>query len=254
VLGTASRRIYRISLATWAWPLVGKTAPRGAERRGAAPPVVPLAVLDDDDAGRKIAAAIEVRSRHADARTINRELSALRSAIGCWQDSGWIRRDATAGLRMLPGQVPASAALTDLQLAALFGVPASLREHAFWHLLHDTGADVPAVLALDAVAVDRAGRPTAHARPVTGGLTDWSERTSQLLTWLLSARPAGPLFLTDRRATAGTARADLCPLTGRARLSYRRAAEIFTISTRPLDPAGRGWTLHQLRPAGQPAR
>jgi integrase/recombinase XerD len=31
-------------------------------------------------------------------------------------------------------------------------------------------------------------------------------------------------------------------------MSYRRAAEIFTASTSPLDPAGRGWMLHQLRP------
>jgi integrase/recombinase XerD len=30
-------------------------------------------------------------------------------------------------------------------------------------------------------------------------------------------------------------------------MSYRRAAELFTTLTRPLDPAGRGWTLHQLR-------
>src|SRR5579872_3505785 len=43
----ASRRVYRISLASWAWPLVGKPAPRGAERRGAAPPAAPLALLDD---------------------------------------------------------------------------------------------------------------------------------------------------------------------------------------------------------------
>ena len=46
------------------------------------------------------------------------------------------------------------------------------------------------------------------------------------------------------------ATADLCPVTGRARLSYRRAAEIFEEATRPLaDPLHRaqGWTLHQLR-------
>ncbi len=36
-------------------------------------------------------------------------------------------------------------------------------------------------------------------------------------------------------------------MTGRARMSYRRAAEIFTGRTRELDPAGRGFTLHQLR-------
>ena len=38
-------------------------------------------------------------------------------------------------------------------------------------------------------------------------------------------------------------------MTGRARMSYRRAAEIFAAATRPLDPFGRGWTLHQLSAA-----
>ena len=31
------------------------------------------------------------------------------------------------------------------------------------------------------------------------------------------------------------------------------AAEIFATATRPLDPAGRGWTLHQLSTAAQPS-
>ena len=70
-----------------------------------------------------------------------------------------------------------------------------------------------------------------------------------MLAWLLSGRTVGPMFLTDRRAPGGLAPTDVCPLTGRARMSYRRAAEIFTGSSRPLDPVGRGWTLHQLRPA-----
>ncbi|MGC1282800.1 MAG: site-specific recombinase, partial [Streptosporangiaceae bacterium] len=65
---------------------------------------------------------------------------------------------------------------------------------------------------------------------------------------------AGPVFLTDRKAPARAARADVCPFTGRARMSYRRAAEIFGTATRPLDPAGRGWTLGQLRQAGLEAR
>jgi integrase/recombinase XerD len=38
-------------------------------------------------------------------------------------------------------------------------------------------------------------------------------------------------------------------VTGQARVSYRRAAELFTTLTRPLDPEGRGWTLHQLSAA-----
>jgi ribosomal protein L13E len=37
-------------------------------------------------------------------------------------------------------------------------------------------------------------------------------------------------------------------------MSYRRAAEIFSTVTRMLDPAGRGWTLSQLRQAGLEAR
>lgn len=55
------------------------------------------------------------------------------------------------------------------------------------------------------------------------------------------------MFLTDRRAPAGTPGTEICPLSGRGRMSYRRAAEIFTAHTRELDPEGRGWTLHQLR-------
>src|ERR1022692_50602 len=45
-LGAASRRVYRISLTSWAWPLVGRQPPQGPRRRGAMPPVVPLALLD----------------------------------------------------------------------------------------------------------------------------------------------------------------------------------------------------------------
>lgn len=46
-LGQASRRIYKISLTSWCWPLVGQRPPAGRFRRGAVPPVVPLALLDD---------------------------------------------------------------------------------------------------------------------------------------------------------------------------------------------------------------
>jgi integrase/recombinase XerD len=59
------------------------------------------------------------------------------------------------------------------------------------------------------------------------------------------------VFVTGRRAPAGADPAHICPVTGRARMSYRRAAEIFTSATVPLDPAGQGWTLHQLCLAGQ---
>ena len=78
----ASRRVYRISLASWAWPLVGKPAPRGTARRGAVPPVAPLALLDDPGTGARLATEFGDRAAVTGARSANRELSALRSAGG----------------------------------------------------------------------------------------------------------------------------------------------------------------------------
>lgn len=51
------------------------------------------------------------------------------------------------------------------------------------------------------------------------------------------------MFLTGRRTGTRSSRpaaGNAYLLTGQARLSYRRAAEIFTAATRQLDPAGRG--------------
>jgi hypothetical protein len=65
------------------------------------------------------------------------------------------------------------------------------------------------------------------------------------------------VFLTERRARIALAAADLDPATGRARLSYRRAEEIFNETTKPLAHPditdsvqlanAPGWTLHDLR-------
>jgi hypothetical protein len=248
-LGPASRRVYRISLTGWAWPLVGRLPPTGAGRRKAVPPVVPLAVLDRPEAVTRLAAAVAQRAATAGVRTINRELSALRSAIGWWQDQRWITADPAAGLRHITGSPAPLRPLTSEQIGELLQIPASLREHAFWRLLHDTSAPAEQILALDAGQLDLVRHRT---RPAAGlGPDDvlrWQSGTSERLGWLLAGRAAGPVFLTHRRAPAGTRPADSCPFTGRARMSYRRAAEIFTDATRPLDPAGHGWTLHQLRP------
>jgi integrase len=74
---------------------------------------------------------------------------------------------------------------------------------------------------------------------------------------LLAGRLPGPVFCSDRRARVQLPLCDLDPESGRARLSYRRAAELFEQATRPLanpgitDPAQQerrgGWSLHQLR-------
>ncbi len=64
-----------------------------------------------------------------------------------------------------------------------------------------------------------------------------------LLPRLLAGRREGPVFLTSRKPGHAVASGDLYPVTRRARLSYRRAAESFELATRPL---AHGWTLHQL--------
>ena len=56
---------------------------------------------------------------------------------------------------------------------------------------------------------------------------------------LLAGRTSGAVFLSGRRPTRAVAGLDLDRTSGRARLSYRRAAELFHART--------GWTLHQLR-------
>jgi integrase len=253
-LGAASRRVYRISLTGWAWPLVGKPVPSGPQRRSATPPLVPLALLDDPGTGDRLAAALGERAARTDARTVNRELSALRSAVRWWRDQGWVSADPTEGLRH---RQPAALGLplSAAQVGNLLGLAVSLREQGFWRVLYDSGAPAAEVLALNAHQLDLA-QHRVRARPA-GGATDgieWQAATSQILRWLLSGRTWGPVFLTDRRAPTGTAPTDVCPLTGQARMSYRRAAEIFTALSRPLDPAGRGWTLHQLSAAEHPGR
>jgi integrase len=251
-LSAASLRIYRISLTSWAWPLVGLIAPVGKSRRGAVPPVVTLASLDAKGAAFRLATAITERGGMTDARTVSRELSALRSAVGWWHDQGWIDSDPTVGLRLPWSGAQALPPLDDRQLAALWGSEARLREHAFWHLLYDSALSAPAVLALDASDLDlERGRSQGHG---SRGSQAWSAGTSDLLAWLLAGRRHGPVFLTDRRAPAQVTERDVCPLTGRARMSYRRAAEIFTGHTAALDPARRGWTLHQLRQPDQARR
>jgi len=251
-LSLGSRRIYRISLTGWAWPLVGRPMPLGRNRRGAAPPVVALAELDAPDIRARLATAVAERAGDTDARTVNRELSALRSAVGWWQDQGWIRGDPTASLRHMSSALQPLPPLTERQLAALWRSDACLREHALWRLLYDSASPAPAVPALDASDLDLEGcraRGNGAAAPVT-----WTTGTSELLGWLLAGRRHGPVFLTERRAPSRATESDICPLTGRARMSYRRAAEIFTAHTAALDAADRGWTLHQLRRPGQPRR
>ncbi|MGW1986972.1 hypothetical protein ACWCPJ_31675 [Streptomyces collinus] len=255
-LGSASRRVYRISLHGWAWPLVDRRAPTGRERRGAHPPVVPLALLDGPKAPQLLQRGLADRATTTQPRTLARELACLRAATAWWLAQGWITTDPATGLTPpTPCPKPAPAgfgASADLRATgvdtdrarAVLALLAPLRELTLWHLLHESRASVEQALALDIGHLDLPGRRTKEYVP---GALSWGPGAAHLLPMLLAGRTTGPVFVTDRRAPAGTPVADRCPVTGRGRLSYRRAAELFTAATRPLDPAGHGWTLLVLR-------
>ncbi|WP_285778070.1 site-specific recombinase [Microtetraspora sp. NBRC 13810] len=248
-LSPASRRVYRIALATWAWPLVGRTPPGGRERRGAPPPIVPLALLDTPAARDRLREALAERAAAVDARTLGRELSILRGAVGWWRNRGWISGDPVGPLRSPALPATSGEILSGEQVAEIFRLPAGLREQTFWRLLYETAAPVERLLALNVDDLDLPRRRLRRAPAIR-----WRAGAARLLPLLLLGRGTGPVLLTERRAARATPPGDRDPVTGRGRLSYRRAAELFTGATRPLDPAGHGWTLRHLRAAGQAHR
>ncbi|MEV1245581.1 tyrosine-type recombinase/integrase [Nonomuraea sp. NPDC049750] len=185
-------------------------------------------------------------------------LAVMKAAIAWWCARGWLAGNPIIGIERRPAPPNRTRALTREQITDLFELKAGLRERALWKALYETCARAEEILCLDIedlLPVDKRGRVTSK-----GGSIDWvhwQSGTAQLLPRLLKGRTRGPVFLTDRRAPARTPSGDVCPATGRARLSYRRAAELFETLTRPLahpgitDPAELeargGWTLHQLR-------
>ena len=244
-LSAASQRVYRIALTTWSWMLVERESPVGPARRGAAAPVVPLGQLDSASAPSRLAAGFAAREAAVGARTANRELAILRSALTWWRAREWVVCDPTAGIRRRTATARSVEPLSDDQARAVLRLRAPLREQALWHAVYDSGGGIERILALDVPDLDPNGRRT-HPR-LPGEPLHWRPTTGRLLALLAAGRPTGPLFLTDRRAPADTPARDLCRVTGRGRLSYRRAAELFTGATQGLDEAGRGWTLRQLR-------
>jgi integrase len=106
---------------------------------------------------------------------------------------------------------------------------------------------VSAALSLDVEDLDLEDR---RARAGSGWVS-WRSQTARLLPLLLAGRTRGPVFLANRRP--GPARSpdtgNLCPQTGRTRLSYERAEYLFKQATRAVDPTGHGYTLRRLKEA-----
>ena len=229
-----TRRVYASTLAAL-------RAELGADR--------PVADLAEPAAATQLTAWFTSRWAQQAPATFNRNLDALRAALGYWHDQGWLdpAADPTRSLRRRGRAPDRTKALPRDQIEALLGrEDLGLRERTLWRLLYETAARAGEVLALDITELDLRNRCAKVRRK--GNAADvivWQTATARLLPRLLKGRRAGPVFVTDRRARVQLPPSDLDPATGRARLSYRRAAELFEQATAAY-PGG-PWTLHQLR-------
>lgn len=175
--------------------------------------------------------------------TWNRHLATTRSLVAFARRRGWID-ELVVGVERRRELADRTRAIDYGQLERLWlREDVAVREKALWRLLYETAARASEVLSLNVEDVDLENR-RAIVRSKGGDmeLLHFQTGSARLLPRLVGGRDRGPLFLIDRRAAPGRAPAtvDACPLTGRSRLSYRRAEELF------LGASG-GWTLHQLR-------
>ncbi|WP_408608336.1 site-specific integrase [Actinocorallia populi] len=199
----------------------------------------PLTTLTPDHVARAFTTAWP----DAAPKTWNRHRAAVRSFTD-WTSApprAWLETDLSSSL---PRHRESGAPRTPLhpdEFARLLARPdIPLRERALWSLLYESSTTIAEALALNVEDLN-----------VEDLAPDRLPAAADLLLGLAAGRTRGPVFLSDRRPapsrTPGPA--DLCPDTGRRRLSYERAEYVFKQKTKPLDPSGRGYTLHQLRHA-----
>lgn len=185
--------------------------------------------------------------------TFNRNLATLSSLFAWCVENELLASSPTAGIRRRTPKRTMEAErqarpVPYTELAAVWGDTAhGLRDRVLWAMAYDTAARADELLGLNIENIDTANREAVIIGK--GGNAEriyWSSTTARLLprilTHKLQPRSSGPLFIGDRkpRSHLAPATADLCPISGHARLSYRRAEELWK-------QASGGHTLHQLR-------
>jgi integrase/recombinase XerC/integrase/recombinase XerD len=205
-------------------------------------PDIAVGRLAAPDTSERVVGWFHARWDTSAPATFNRNLDAIRSAIGYWTLQSWVAVDPTRAIRRRAQPADRTRALPKAKVERLLTCDdIALRERVFWRLLYESAARAAEVLALDVPDLDLPNRQAKVRRK--GGAADiihWRTGTARILPRLLAGRRCGPVFLTDRKARVALAPADIDPGSGKARLSYRRAAEVFEETTE-------GWTLHQLR-------
>lgn len=193
---------------------------------------------------RGLAEALHAAYPDASPASWNRHIATLRSFSAFARRHGWLDTNPTEALERRRVPEDHSRALSRQDLDTLFTRRnASLRDRCLWRFLYESAARADEVLRLNIEDLDLTARRAITIRK--GGDTDvlhYASGTARLLPKVINGRTSGPLFLSERPPVPSRTAAldDIDPTTGRARLSYRRAAEIFT-------SASGGATLHHLR-------
>lgn len=122
------------------------------------------------------------------------------------------------------------------------GVPLLVK--AFTRLQYETAVRATELLSADIADLDMENRRLRVTSK--GGDVEWvyfQSGAARALPRLLRGRASGPLFVTDLRPgpARAPAAADICPMTGRVRISYRRMAELVVQHS--------GWPTHVYRKA-----
>ena len=195
----------------------------------------------DEFTAERLRRVLEDRWGDASAATWNNRLTAVGSFRRWVQHQGWIAEDPLAGIERRPQPRDDTAAIRYDQLHALWTRPdVHVREKTLWRMLYETAARANEILALNIEDLDLGAR-RAEVRGKGGHRQEvvWASGTARLLPRHLGGRQRGPLFVTHRRPNQAPALPDLCPDTGRGRLSYQQAWALFRNAS--------DWTLHQLR-------
>jgi len=192
-----------------------------------------------------------LRSRYGDRApaTYNRNLATISSLFTWCVENDLLVVSPTTGIRRRKPRrtVEAERQARPIEVSELTGLWSDrrhpLRDRVFWAMAYDTAARADELLGLDIENISVENREAVIVGK--GGDAEriyWTSTTARLLPRLIDGRTRGPLFVGQRkpRSHLAPAATDLCETTGRARLSYRRAEEIWK-------KASGGRTLHQLR-------
>ncbi|GIH95393.1 tyrosine-type recombinase/integrase [Planobispora siamensis] len=191
----------------------------------------PLTALDDPAAGERFRTWFRTAFADLAPATQARKLATFQSAFGWWHRQGWIVTDPTSGLSRPSIPRDRTQVRTTAEVEALWerdDLP--LREKTLYRMLYETAARAEEILRLNIEDLDLTGKRAKVRRK--GSSIDWvywQTGTARLLPRLIAGRARGPVFLASRKPRTAVATVDLCPVTGRARLSYRRVHEVMQV-------------------------